>query len=389
MGGARPAAGPPARVQDVQGRGRRAARASPTTPPAPYPRGRRSRGALPQPAARPAGGRDAPSSSADAFTAGRRAEAGARRSTSTHVAPVRVSVAEAVEELVDELPRVGRITFRRLTERPRRAARGHRALPRRARAVQAGPGRARPARHLRRHRDRAGSGRRSAAPSWPWPASTATKAERGRTPPERRVRAGGPPGRARPGHRGGRDGGQRPRAAAAAGPAPGDPGDHRRGAVRPPGRALRGGAATASSSCGWLAATATRATPTWWPTSSGSCSTARAPACRRRPWRRWPSSPTSSRSPAARSPASAASTPTACCARCRPAATSTRSAATPGPARPCCGAPRERFLEQLGLDSLADLPPLAGFVPGAEVVEALEQGLRVDPAPANGSGADG
>jgi segregation and condensation protein A len=33
----------------------------------------------------------------------------------THVAPVRMSVAEAVEELIDELPRVGRITFRRLT----------------------------------------------------------------------------------------------------------------------------------------------------------------------------------------------------------------------------------------------------------------------------------
>jgi segregation and condensation protein A len=33
----------------------------------------------------------------------------------THVAPVRLSVAEAVEELADELPRVGRITFRRLT----------------------------------------------------------------------------------------------------------------------------------------------------------------------------------------------------------------------------------------------------------------------------------
>jgi segregation and condensation protein A len=33
-----------------------------------------------------------------------------------HVAPVRVSVAEAVEELVDELPRAGRITFRHLTQ---------------------------------------------------------------------------------------------------------------------------------------------------------------------------------------------------------------------------------------------------------------------------------
>src|SRR5204863_9961286 len=32
-----------------------------------------------------------------------------------HVAPIRVSVADAVAELVDELPRVGRIGFRRLT----------------------------------------------------------------------------------------------------------------------------------------------------------------------------------------------------------------------------------------------------------------------------------
>jgi segregation and condensation protein A len=33
-----------------------------------------------------------------------------------HVAPVRVSVADAVAELVDELPRAGRITFRHLTQ---------------------------------------------------------------------------------------------------------------------------------------------------------------------------------------------------------------------------------------------------------------------------------
>lgn len=32
-----------------------------------------------------------------------------------HVAPIRASVAEAVDELVDELPRAGRISFRRLT----------------------------------------------------------------------------------------------------------------------------------------------------------------------------------------------------------------------------------------------------------------------------------
>ena len=40
------------------------------------------------------------------------------------------------------------------------------------------------------------------------------------------------------------------------------------------------------------------------------------------------------------------------------------------------------FLEKLGLDSLDDLPAIAEFVPGADVVEALEHGLRVDPDPA-------
>ncbi|HEY7626370.1 MAG TPA: SMC-Scp complex subunit ScpB [Ilumatobacteraceae bacterium] len=40
------------------------------------------------------------------------------------------------------------------------------------------------------------------------------------------------------------------------------------------------------------------------------------------------------------------------------------------------------FLEKLGLNSLGDLPPIADFVPSADVVEALEQGLRIDaPAP--------
>jgi segregation and condensation protein A len=32
-----------------------------------------------------------------------------------HVAPIRASVTDAVDELVDELPRVGRISFRHLT----------------------------------------------------------------------------------------------------------------------------------------------------------------------------------------------------------------------------------------------------------------------------------
>jgi len=36
------------------------------------------------------------------------------------------------------------------------------------------------------------------------------------------------------------------------------------------------------------------------------------------------------------------------------------------------------FLEKLGLNLLSDLPPIAEFVPGADVVEALEYGLRID-----------
>ena len=36
------------------------------------------------------------------------------------------------------------------------------------------------------------------------------------------------------------------------------------------------------------------------------------------------------------------------------------------------------FLEKLGADSLADLPALGDFVPGADVVEQLERGLRPD-----------
>ncbi len=38
------------------------------------------------------------------------------------------------------------------------------------------------------------------------------------------------------------------------------------------------------------------------------------------------------------------------------------------------------FLEKLGLDSLDDLPSIAEFIPGADVIEALEHGLRARPA---------
>ncbi|HEX2064433.1 MAG TPA: SMC-Scp complex subunit ScpB [Acidimicrobiales bacterium] len=48
----------------------------------------------------------------------------------------------------------------------------------------------------------------------------------------------------------------------------------------------------------------------------------------------------------------------------------------PGPGQAALYGTTRQFLERLGLDSIDQLPPLGDFVPGAEVVEALEQGLR-------------
>jgi segregation and condensation protein B len=50
----------------------------------------------------------------------------------------------------------------------------------------------------------------------------------------------------------------------------------------------------------------------------------------------------------------------------------------PGPGQAVLFGTTPVFLEKMGLDSLADLPAIAEFVPGADVVEALEHGLRVD-----------
>jgi segregation and condensation protein B len=48
----------------------------------------------------------------------------------------------------------------------------------------------------------------------------------------------------------------------------------------------------------------------------------------------------------------------------------------PGPGQAVLFGTTRLFLERLGLDSLDDLPELAAFVPGPDVVEALEAGLR-------------
>lgn len=48
----------------------------------------------------------------------------------------------------------------------------------------------------------------------------------------------------------------------------------------------------------------------------------------------------------------------------------------PGPGQAVLYGTTPLLLERLGLDRIEDLPPLGEFVPGPEVMEALEQGLR-------------
>lgn len=60
----------------------------------------------------------------------------------------------------------------------------------------------------------------------------------------------------------------------------------------------------------------------------------------------------------------------------------------PGPGLAVLFGTTALFLERLGLDSLDGLPTLSAFVPGADVVEHLEAGLRPDPGPTLGERLD-
>jgi segregation and condensation protein B len=53
----------------------------------------------------------------------------------------------------------------------------------------------------------------------------------------------------------------------------------------------------------------------------------------------------------------------------------------PGPGQAVLFGTTSLFLERVGIGGLDDLPELSGFVPGADVVEHLEAGLRPDPGP--------
>jgi segregation and condensation protein B len=50
----------------------------------------------------------------------------------------------------------------------------------------------------------------------------------------------------------------------------------------------------------------------------------------------------------------------------------------PGPGQASLFGTTQKFLEGMGMSSIRDLAPLADFVPGSEIMEALEAGLRVD-----------
>jgi segregation and condensation protein B len=53
----------------------------------------------------------------------------------------------------------------------------------------------------------------------------------------------------------------------------------------------------------------------------------------------------------------------------------------PGPGQAILFGTTSLFLERLGIEGLQDLPELSAFVPGADVVEHLEAGLRPEPGP--------
>jgi segregation and condensation protein B len=71
----------------------------------------------------------------------------------------------------------------------------------------------------------------------------------------------------------------------------------------------------------------------------------------------------------------------------------TEVARDPGPGQALLYGTTSFLLERLGLDRVEDLPALADFVPGPEIMEALEHSLRFEReparAPADASGEDG
>ncbi len=58
----------------------------------------------------------------------------------------------------------------------------------------------------------------------------------------------------------------------------------------------------------------------------------------------------------------------------------------PGPGQAALYGTTSLLLERLGLDAISQLPPLAQFVPGPEIMDALERSLRADRPASTGGG---
>ncbi len=163
---------------------------------------------------------------------------------------------------------------------------------------------------------------------------------------------------------------------AAAGPAAGDPvADRARscaGAWRRPTRTP----AMASSSSGSPAATASRATPTWRPTSSASCS--RASSARLSAAALETLAIVAYKQPISRAQVASIRgvDPDGVVRTLQARGYVTEVARDPGPGQAVLWGTTPLFLEKLGLDSLADLPPLAGFRPRGR----RRRGARAGPA---------
>jgi len=66
----------------------------------------------------------------------------------------------------------------------------------------------------------------------------------------------------------------------------------------------------------------------------------------------------------------------------------TETGRDPGPGQAVLYGTTPLLLERLGLDRISDLPPLVDFVPGADVMDALEHSLRAEPDAAEQDAAE-
>ena len=166
-----------------------------------------------------------------------------------------------------------------------------------------------------------------------------------------------------------------------------DPGRRGRAALHGARGGVRATTGAASCSSASPAATGSRRTPTWRPTSSASCSRAStsgspAPALETLAIVAY-KQPISRGQLAAIRGVNVESTLSTLIQR------GLRRGDRPRPrtrAQAILYGTTTLFLERLGLDSLRDLPPLGEFVPDASVVEALERGLRLSDDPTGGRG---